>query len=327
MMSRLILTCGLGLCLTTLSCSESETKGPAAAKGGPSASATIASVKLPATDADQPADYPGLHNVVAFADGLYSGSVPDGQAGFDTLAAMGIKTIISVDGATPDVTAANAHGLRYVHLPIGYNGMDRERTLEIARAIKDLPGPVYLHCHHGKHRSAGAMGAAAVTLGLSSPEQATARMKVSGTAPNYTGLYQCVAVATIASMDELASADNTFPEVLKTSGFVKTMVEIDEVFEHLKAIEKAGWIAPKDHPDLVPVAEAGRIADLLRNLQDNDRVKARPDEFRQMLMNGSRLAESLEGGLTKTGATTQELSARFKLINQSCKDCHAKYRD
>ena len=319
MMSRLILACGLVMGWTALSCATSgnDTSGREAK----------ASVKPPATDADQPADYPGLNNVVAFADGLYSGSVPEGQAGFEILAAMGIRTIISVDGAEPDVAAAKAHGLRYVHLPIGYHGMDRGRTLEIARAIKDLPGPAYLHCHHGKHRSAGALGAAAVTLGLRSPEEAAARMRVSGTAPNYTGLHQGVAYATKASMDELAAADNAFPEVWKASGLVKTMVEIDEVFEHLRAIERAGWMAPKDHPDLVPVAEAGRIADLLRNLQENDRFKARPVEFRRMLLSGSRLAESLEDGLGTTGAPPLELSARLKLINQSCLDCHAKYRD
>ena len=58
----------------------------------------------PPTMADQkPRDYPGLHNVVAYHDGYYSGSVPEGAEGFDALAGMGIKTIISVDGAEPDV--------------------------------------------------------------------------------------------------------------------------------------------------------------------------------------------------------------------------------
>jgi hypothetical protein len=160
-------------------------------------------------------------------------------------------------------------------------------ALEIARAIHDLPGPIYLHCHHGKHRSASAAGAAAVALGLMTTDEATARMKVSGTAPSYTGLYQCVALSQVASAEEFASASDAFPETWKTSGLVKTMVKVEEVFAHLKAIAKAGWTTPPDHPDLVPVAEAGRLADLLRNLQDDDRVRAKPPEFTAWMLEGS----------------------------------------
>ncbi len=111
--------------------------------------------------ADKPSEYKGLHNVVSYAPGFMSGSAPEGDEGFETLRQMGVRTIVSVDGAEPDVKLAKAHGLRYIHLPIGYNGMDHTRTLEIAKAVKqaEADGPVYIHCHHGMHRSAGAAGA------------------------------------------------------------------------------------------------------------------------------------------------------------------------
>src|SRR5688572_7297898 len=69
----------------------------------------------PAVDAPAAADLPGLHNVVAYHAGLYSGAVPEGAEGFETLAAMGVRTILSVDGAAPEVEEAKRHGLRYVH--------------------------------------------------------------------------------------------------------------------------------------------------------------------------------------------------------------------
>jgi protein tyrosine phosphatase (PTP) superfamily phosphohydrolase (DUF442 family) len=94
----------------------------------------------------------GLHNVFPITDKFYSGSCPEGEAGFGSLRALGVRTVISVDGARPDVELARKHGLRYVHLPIGYDGVPRQQALRIARAVRDLPGPVYLHCHHGKHR-------------------------------------------------------------------------------------------------------------------------------------------------------------------------------
>lgn len=283
----------------------------------------------PSMSDDQPLDYAGLHNVVAYGKGLYSGSVPDGTEGFQTLKAMGVRTIISVDGAKPDLTAARAQGMRYVHLPIGYNGMSDDRTLEIARAVRDLPGPIYLHCHHGKHRSAGAAGAAAVTLGMLSAEQAEQRMHVSGTAANYTGLFACVENARVASDRELQRASDAFPEVWKTSGLVQSMVEMDEVFENLKAIEQAGWRTPPDHPDLVPVAEAGRLADLLRTLHDHDDVRSpsHTEEFRTWLASDAQLAQALEDALLRNTINREALSEQFAAIGQSCKSCHEKYRD
>jgi cytochrome c556 len=290
-------------------------------------SATAGRIAPPAADATQPADFPGAHNVVAYYAGLYGGSVPDGEVGFETLEKLGVRTIISVDGSAPDVELAKAHGMRYVHLPVGYKGVSAERTLEIARVIHDLPGPVYLHCHHGKHRSAGALGAAAVTLGYLTPEQAAARMKVSGTAENYRGLYKCVADATPADAARLSTASSAFPSISKISGFTQTMVVVDEQFDYIKAIEKAKWTVPSDHPDLVPTAVAGELHDLLRGLQEDPDVTARPDDFKQWLKDSAAQALAIEDELSKPAPSGEALAAQFKLLNQSCKQCHAKYRD
>ena len=48
----------------------------------------------PATADPAARDLPGLHNVVAFHDGFWSGSVPEGDAGFASLKALGVRTII-----------------------------------------------------------------------------------------------------------------------------------------------------------------------------------------------------------------------------------------
>lgn len=303
------------------SCAQTE---PASAP--PAALKPVPHVDPPALAADKPADFPGVHNVVTYAPGLYSGSVPEGEAGFETLQGMGIRTIISVDGALPDVETAKAHGMRYVHLPIGYNGMGEQRTLEIAKAIKDLPGPVFVHCHHGKHRSAGATGAAAVTLGLITNDQAKARMKVSGTAANYTGLYECAQVASAANGAKLGALPAYFPERSKPSTFVKTMVEIDELNDQLKAIEKAGWTTPKDHADLVPASVAGTLADHFRFAAESPSSADKAGDFADWLRADSKLITTIEDGLTG-GMPPAELSAHMKKLQQSCKDCHAKYRD
>ena len=56
--------------------------------------------------------YPGLENVVVYHEGFHSGGVPRGEAGFESLSGLGIRTIISVDGAVPDLDRADASTCR-----------------------------------------------------------------------------------------------------------------------------------------------------------------------------------------------------------------------
>lgn len=317
------IACLLALALLCAAATLRAADTPTPARSGP-----------PTPDASTPADYPGVHNAVAYHVGFVSGSVPEGDAGFDTLAAWGVRTIISVDGGAPDVARAGARGIRYIHLPIGYNGFDERRRLELARATRDamVAGPVYIHCHHGKHRSAGAAAAIAASLGWATPEAGVARMKVSGTAPNYKGLYACAQGASALTEDEIDAVAPEFPSVARPSGFVGAMVELDEALERLREIEAAGWATPPDHPDLVPAAEAGRLSDLLRLMADDERTKREPEAFAALMLENHRLASALEELLAAQPApdavmARPALSAQFKLVAASCKDCHVKHRD
>ena len=218
---------------------------------------TEPTVLAPSLDAPAPGEFPGLHQVVTFHPGVISGGVPEGE-GFATLAAMGVKTVISVDGGAPDIAAAKAAGIRYIHLPMGYDGCEESRVLELTRATRDSMerGGVYIHCHHGKHRSPAAAAAVAVSMGWMTAEQAIDRMKFSGTAANYTGLFDDVAACSVLPASAIDAVSPDFPEVCMPKGMVKGMVDIDMVFDHIKEIQKAGWKTPPAHPDLVPAAEA-----------------------------------------------------------------------
>jgi protein tyrosine phosphatase (PTP) superfamily phosphohydrolase (DUF442 family) len=293
------------------------------------ASAVVAAkVAPPAAAADKPADLPGIHNVVAYSEGIYSGSAPDSVKGLDAIAGMGVKTIISVDGAAPDAEEARARGMRYIHLPISYAGFDEARKLEITKAtaegLKD--GPVYIHCHHGKHRSAGAAGAAAVCLGRLSAEDAVKRMKVSGTAPDYKGLYAAAQNAQPLSPEALAAIPTDFPSVARPKGIVKGMIDIDEAHDQLKKVEKNGWKVPADHPDLVPANEAARLANFFRQLERHEETLAKPADFGPMMKANGERADELKK-LLQSGADAKALSDKFKQVTQACKDCHTPYRD
>src|SRR3712207_3553770 len=68
-------------------------------------------------------DRPGLHNFLPVSSQVYCGGEPEGEEGFQTLARLGVTMIVSVDGARPKVALARKYGLRYVHIPIGYDGI------------------------------------------------------------------------------------------------------------------------------------------------------------------------------------------------------------
>lgn len=264
-----------------------------------------------------------LRNVHAPASGLLSGSGPRDEAAFDELAARGVRTIISVDGARPEVERARARGMRYVHLPLGYDRIPPERKAQLARAVRDLPGPVYLHCHHGLHRGPAAAAAALVILGRLTPGQGTDFMQRAGTSEHYAGLYESVRAARALPPGTIDAADSDFPETAQVAGMVSSMVALDQAFERLERIREAGWRTPADHPDLVPAGEAGMVADLLRTLRDDPETRDRPAEFHDLLEHAARAAGALENAIV-AGA---DPGPAFRLLDASCRDCHRAFRD
>jgi hypothetical protein len=239
--------------------------------------------------------------------------------------------VISVDGAVPDVARAARFGLRYVHLPIGYDGFDDARKLDLVRAVRDLPGPIYIHCHHGKHRSAGAAAAVAASLGWMSPQAAIARMKVSGTSENYPGLYRCAATAQVLAAALIDTAPTQWPAVTRPSGMVESMVAIDDAMERLKVVEKAEWKVPASHPDLAPTADAGAITDHLRLLAQDGRPRddAARAAFAAILATSLSAAEKLESDLAAEAAVDRpaRLTADLQALRATCTACHAAHRD
>lgn len=310
------------------------------------ASATLALLAgslIGCAGSDKPAQKPGtpaapaahhdehpIHNIQKINDRLISGSGPETPEAFDQLKEMGVKTVISVDGSSPKVELAEARGMRYVHVPVTYATVTDEQRLEIARAIRDLPGPVFVHCHHGKHRGPTALAVAAISLGMMTNEEGTAFITKAGTAPSYAGLFECVADARPASKETLDSASNAFPSMKKARGTTAAMVEVDLAWEHLGEIKAAGWKTPADSPDLVPAAEAGRLTDNFRIChEDSDYVKAGmglPADYVAKMAAAMKNASTLEEGIVKN-ATAEKLDAAYKVVQASCKDCHSVYRD
>jgi len=272
-----------------------------------------------------------VENVIVVAPGVISGGQPHGDDAFDALADMGVRTIISVDGARPDVDAAGARGMRYVHLPIGYDSVPDERRLELARALRDLPGPVYMHCHHGVHRGPAAAAAGLATLGVLTPEAGERFLREAGTSSSYPGLYASVRGSAPAAPAAIDAVPADLPSVAEVGGFIEAMATVDRAYDHLELLAAVGWEAPPTHPDLVPATEAGILAGALRAAHDDDAYAA-PDldgaalaDIEARLAVSIDLASRLEALLVegdRAGAST--LMPR---IEADCKACHRLHRN
>jgi protein tyrosine phosphatase (PTP) superfamily phosphohydrolase (DUF442 family) len=267
----------------------------------------------------------GLHNVFKISEKLYSGSSPEGDEGFRSLQHLGVRTIISVDGARPDVEKARGLGMRYVHLPIGYDGVPRDQALRIAKAVRDLPGPIYIHCHHGQHRGPAAAATAQFCLdercGI---DEALAVMRRAGTDPHYTGLYAAPKEIQRPTAAELDSIPSEFPEVAKVSSLATLMVNIDERFDHLKTIRASDWRVPVNHADLDPPHEALQLLEQFREAGRLPIVPA-PDEMQTLFRDAERIAAELETALREKNRPAVE--PIFKRLQATCQKCHDRFRD
>jgi cytochrome c556 len=237
-----------------------------------------------------------------------------------------VKTIISVDGSRPDVEAAKRHGLRYVHMPFGYDGISTQRIAELTKAAAPEAGTIFIHCHHGKHRGPAAVGVVCEAVAGWTPAQADAWMKQAGTAPDYPGLYRAVREFHAPSPEEIARI-GALPETAKTPALVNAMVAIDERFDALKSAQTAGWKTPEAEADTAPAHQATLLWEQLRELTRTEEMAKRPDDFRKLLTDSEHAAAALRDTLRTSPGDTAKLDPALKQTTQSCTACHKAYRD
>ncbi|HEX7862441.1 MAG TPA: hypothetical protein VF773_19035 [Verrucomicrobiae bacterium] len=278
------------------------------------------------------ADPPGIHNLYLLGTNVYSGSTPENESAFEALAKLGIKTLISVDGAQPNVAAAKKFGLRYIHLPHGYDGISTNLQLTLAKASTELPQPIYVHCHHGKHRGPTAAALLCITKDNWSAEQAEQWLHAAGTSTNYPALYQTVRQFKRPSAHQLSAHPSHFPETARVSGLVDAMVAIDETWENLKSIRAAGYETPKNNPDLKPANQAVILWEHYRESQRLADSAQRGTNFLALLRKAEAEAKTAEELLRQhvTEATSElrpHLEAAFDSISKTCTSCHRQFRD
>lgn len=275
----------------------------------------------------QPINNPHLHNAHRVTDKVISGAQPDDEEAFQALQALGVKTIISVDGAKPNIAMAKKYGMQYVHRPTRYDTVTREDAIAVAKAIKEYPGLIYLHCHHGKHRSAATLAVACVYSGDVPPDRAEAILQTFGTGKNYAGLWKAAREARPLEPGVLENTKVKFVETAETPAMALAMVSVDQHWDQLKLLQKAGWKPTKEHPDLDPAHEALQLQEQLHEIGRTEAAKAHPSDFQAMLADAEKKAARLNELLKTKPIDTVAVDALAKEIGTSCTTCHKAYRD
>lgn len=260
-----------------------------------------------------------LDNVHRLSPRIYSGSQPESSSSFVALKRLGIGTVVSVDGAPPRVEEARQHGLRYVHIPIGYDGIPQQAQLSITRVVWQCPGRIYIHCHHGRHRGPAVAAVACIVEGVVNAESASEILEQCGTSPAYEGLWRDVRGFRVPP------SEVALPELVEraaVNSLVSDMVDIDSRFNRLLEAEAEGWRIRLDS-EPAPAQDALLLKETLR--EASRRMTPRSNPIRSELREAAEIAAELEQAL-QAGATG-EASHALPRLREACDRCHRQHRD
>jgi len=265
---------------------------------------------------------PHPHNLRKVSSTTWTGGEPKDDADFAALRRMGIRTVVSVDGAKPDVSAAERHGLRYVHIPIGYDEINTHAQLSLAALEGNTPSPFYIHCHHGRHRGPAAAAIACMATGEIDHKKAFLLLEKAGTSPDYHGLWKAVKTYQRPSKETLLPELVSIAEV---NSLAAAMAGADRTGDRLELCQTSDWKTPPGHPDIIPEREAlilkEAFRESLRNLPDKDRKAMLTDWLKAAEQSAEKLEAALKSGDSKAA------SKEFRNLQESCKTCHKRFRD
>jgi len=265
----------------------------------------------------------GIENLYQVGPRLWSGGEPAGEAAFEELARLGVRIVVSVDGARPDVAGAARHGLRYVHVPIGYDGVSEGALLQMA-VVEGLKGGVFVHCHHGRHRGPTAAAIMALCTGAWHTGQATDWQETAGTSKDYPGLYRAVQEFQAPDREAVRAARGRLTAVSPPAGLVAVMVGVDHETEVLEGMKAAGWKPVPGNPDVTPVGSARLLRE---QFVESLRLGMGPKStgFSGALQAARDHIEAFERAL-RTGDEGRATQA-WRQVREDCRTCHREWRD
>ena len=271
-----------------------------------------------------------LGRYLVVTDRVSCGAQPTTDADFAALAKQEVSVIISVDGARPNLKLAEQHGLEYVHIPLGYDGIPRTSCLAISEVLTRFPGRVFIHCHHGKHRAPAAAAIAGIMAGQLTHVQARQVLVEAETGRQYIGLWRDVQKAYPARADEVVP---DLVSVAEVEDIVRVMSRVSRNFDFLVANSPQTQDSQQETLHRLLLLEED-FRELARNFPDGKAGGAGDSKMRVLLQQFSDEASQLreQASAWHEQASFPEdaqLQWRAKLtgLKQSCTSCHKAFRN
>ena len=229
------------------------------------------------------------------AVGVWVGPEPTGPDDFAALAAMGVRTVVSVDGMPPDVETARRSGLRYVHAPMGYDRVGPQVTAVLTTLAHQEHAPLYVHCQHGKHRGPTAAVILCMAKGALAHADAERFLQQAGTNPRYTGLWS--AVRTFEPLNSIETVE--LLPTAETRPLALAMAQVSRAWDRVDQGDPS--------PEAIELLRQGFVESLRATDPENT-------ELYQSMREAKKLV------------TGQEDTWREK-VGASCVACHTRWRD
>lgn len=257
----------------------------------------------------------GVENLRVAAPGLFVGGAPAGEADWAELARLGVRTVVGVDGLAPDRDAAAAHAIRVVHVPLAYDGIDERSAAMLSRVARDAELPLYVYCHHGRHRGPAAAAIVGRAAGLLDADGATRLLHDAGTSPAYPGLWRDVAAFVPPSPDADLPA---LVERADASPLAIAMAQLDRAWSMASTSTNRGDDGEPTAAVPAPLVAAGEAM--------TEAVRAAIAEQRDphLVAELRGASRTLHAAASARGA---ERAAAISEAGSACTACHGRWRD
>lgn len=258
-----------------------------------------------------------IHQVEGSKQLLY-GPAPAGQEDFEAIAKHGVTRIISVDGAAPDLENAREHGMSYIHIPFGYDTVPIEAQAKLVKAVRQAKGPVYIHCHHGRHRAPAAVAIPFMALDGANHAEAKHLLEVAGTGEEYAGLWKSVAEF---SQKGIEGMDPKLVESAPVEPLAATMAILDRHWDNVKEAESAAWTLSESDATFDTRNEALLVYEALFEM---DRANEEAPFAEEMAL-ATKYAQTLHTALRAEDFDAADEA--YRSLRASCTQCHRGHRN
>ena len=155
--------------------------------------------------------------------------------------------------------------------------------------------------------------------------KAEAWLEQAGTGKEYAGLYRDVQGFKMPDAEARSRVPANLPEITAPPAIVDRMVEIDDLFDGLKAADARKWMVLKSEKN--PAATATLLREQFREAARLPVSAARGNDYVQLLEAAAENVRKLEEVLGKPDAAIADKHTAMAEIAKDCANCHRSHRN